>query len=197
MPRACRASLVAVLAGLLAACGGGDAPEARAARRLQIEAAMMAEAARRETPAYACLRSASTQLMAAGATPAGTTVDCLAGVYRGKTSRGDGCVLEIGANAGRFQFQLEGTTLHIGTDTPADGRAGSVRRHAIERAEVESDQIGLRLLRSSSGGAASSVVETVVVSGGRRASGTADLTSVVYERVAGQSVRISRCFFDG
>ncbi len=184
------------MAGVLVACGGGDAPEARAARRLQIERAMMADAARRETPAYACLRTASTKLMATEASPAGTNVDCLAGVYRGKTSRGEACVLEVGANAGRFQFQLEGATLRIGADTQAGGRAGSAPRHGIERADVEADQIGLRLLRGSGGGTTSSIVETVVVSGGRRASGTADVTSVVYERVAGQSVRISRCFFD-
>lgn len=196
MPRSVRACLLAVVASVVAACGGGgDDPEVRAARRLQIQAAMMADAARRETPAYACLRTASTKLMVAGATPADLSVDCLAGVYHGKTPKGDSCVFQVGANAGRFHFRLEGATLRIGPEIELGAPADGARHHSIERADVETDQIGIRLLRGS--GTTANVVETVVVAGGRRESGTADITSVAYERVAGQHVKIARCFFGG
>lgn len=190
---------LAILAvALLVACGGGDdedTREARAtARSMRIQTAMMAEAARRETPAYACLRSVSTRLMETPTgTPARLDMNCLAGIYVGKTPQGRFCELRVASHGQEFSFHLDRSMLQIGPEPPASAAVRAALRHGIEQADVEFGQIGVRLLR---GNAATAVVETMVLAGGPLRSGTADLTSIVYERVAGARVHIERCYFD-
>lgn len=195
MPLGRRITASVFLITLLPACGGGDdAPEVRAARQMRIETAIMAEASRRETPAYACLRTVSTRLMQPAADTAALSIDCLAGSYRGKTPSGKTCEVRVEAYGSRFSFRIGEASMHVGPDSEAAKPGPKALRHGIERAEVESDQIGIRLLR---GGGANAQVETLVFAGGRHDSGTADLRSVEYERVAGAQVRIVRCYLDG
>lgn len=175
---------------VLPGCGGGDAaPEPSRHERAQI--ALMREAAGNESPAYACLRKATMTLMNAHARE-GPSIDCLAGAYGGNDGRGSMCLLTVAASGGKFRFQMNGAALHIAPDQQRDG-SHEPAAHAIERADVETGQIGLRLSRTD---AATAATESIVIAGGQQTSGRAELASLTYEQVRDGQVRIARCHFD-
>lgn len=189
-----RRSLLAAAAALqLIACGGGEALVTPSGERAQPMARTQPPAAAVspiETAAHSCVRQVS-QALRANAPK--VNADCLAGTYVGVDVRGKDCALVITASNGRFRFVERDRTLSVEADTTAAAAAES-RAYSIERAEVETGQIGLMLSRRSA--ASRGDVETFELASGETRDGSLGLISASYMRVQGSGSTIARCYFD-
>lgn len=175
-------------------CGGGEAPDAPTGERAQAMAQAQAQAPAAavpavETAAHGCVRQVN-QAIKANAPK--INADCLAGTYVGVDARGKNCALLITASNGRFRFVERDKTLSVEADATAPAVASPA--YSIERADVETGQIGLLLSRRSA--ASRGDIETLELASGEKKQGPLGLASASYSRVKAGDVTIVRCYFD-
>ena len=193
----CVRALAMLLPGvaLLSACGGGDAPPPSAAvaatEQREAQAARHTVETTQLPDVYRCL-ARLTQALQTDPTQRAVGLQCLAGTYRGLTSQGDACALQVDGGHGRFNFQYGDQSVSISWDDVAF-RPGQPALHNLEIASVSPTQPGVQLSRFTSAPAA--MTETLVLRAGLPSAGSTGLPEMSYLRAEEGKTRQVRCRF--
>lgn len=171
--RAVRLMPLLLALSLLQACGDNHQSTAAAGTRLLADRVVAVT----EAPTlYRCLDALGATLRQAPGR-AQASLACAAGTYRGQTSTGRPCSLQVDSEHGTFHFQLDGESVRIQLEAASFGADGAPR-HNLEDASAPG-QPGIQLTRFSA--APEALTEALILRFERTLPA---LPQMIYQRVA-------------
>lgn len=170
---------------LLAGCGGKpDASQALLKENLRAQRTVTIT----ELPdLFVCLQQIDTALQK-NPRQAGVGINCASGTYRGLTTEGRDCAMQIDGDAGTFTLRVESEIFNIQWENVAFAADGSAI-HNLEDASAPG-QPGIQLTRFT--GARTPLTEALILRAGK---GVPALPQMIYQRNEGDANKFVRCSF--